>query len=98
MKLNVGDRLIALHILPVEGDITTLRILRDLKGRLSFTEEEHKLLQFKQVPGGQSWTPEAVGDVEILMGPKALSMIAEAFERMNQAKKLTLEMLPTYEK
>jgi len=32
------------------------------------------------------------------MGPKALSMIAEAFERMNQAKKLTLEMLPTYEK
>ena len=42
MELTLVERMALLNILPQQGSITTLRILRDLKGELSFSEEELK--------------------------------------------------------
>ena len=101
MKLNVLDRLILLNILPKEGDIITLRILRDLTGRLSFSEEELALLQFKVSRGPQEkteWKQDVVDDVEILLGPKAENLIVESFEKLDKAKQMRMEFLPVYEK
>ncbi len=47
MTLTVFERLLLLNILPAEGDITALRILRKLRETLSFSEEEHALLKFR---------------------------------------------------
>jgi acetamidase/formamidase len=49
MKLSVYERLILLNILPIEGDIITIRIMRQLRETLSFTEEEYRDLQFKNI-------------------------------------------------
>ena len=41
MQLAVLERLKLLEILPREGDITTIKICRDLREALSFKENEH---------------------------------------------------------
>ena len=42
--LSVKGRLMLLGILPAEGDLTTIRIVRELREGLSFSETEHKQL------------------------------------------------------
>ena len=53
MKLSVKARLLILQVLPDESNITTMRIVRDLKGALSFSEAESKALAFKN---GEDWS------------------------------------------
>ena len=47
MKLTIPERLVLITILPAEGDYTTLKLVRKLKESLSFSEEEHKQLNFR---------------------------------------------------
>ena len=47
MKLTIPERLVLVNILPPEGDYTTLKLVRKLRESLSFTEEEHKQLNFR---------------------------------------------------
>ncbi len=98
MRLNVVDRLILLSILPREGDVITLRVLRDLKSGLSFSEEELAALQFQNTEQGTIWRREADKEIEIGLGQKANQLICDAFRELNDKKGLKLEFLPTYEK
>jgi len=52
MKLRTYERLLLLNVLPREGDLTMIRIVRQLREALSFTEEEHAALNVRQ---GQDW-------------------------------------------
>lgn len=47
MEFDVTDRLMLLDILPREGDYTTLKIVRELRDELSFSEDEHQALKFE---------------------------------------------------
>lgn len=47
MKLTVPERLVLVNILPPEGDYTTLKLVRKLRESLSFSEEEHKQVNFR---------------------------------------------------
>ena len=98
MKLSVADRLIILSVLPQEGDITTLKILRQLKTDLSFSEEEHKLLKFRQEEDKLFFEENIVTDKEIELGEKATDIIANAFKELNNRKRLREEHIPLYEK
>ena len=53
MKLSVKARLLILQVLPDESNITTMRIVRDLQGNLSFSEAESKVLAFRS---GEDWS------------------------------------------
>ena len=97
MELTVGDRLVILSILPIENDITTLRVLQELKKSLSFSEEEHKQLEFKQEEDRVVWNEvEIKKDIEI--GDTAGNIIRSAFRDLNNKKKLREEHIPLYEK
>lgn len=98
MELKVFERLILLNTLPKEGDFLTLKIIRDLKGDLSFSEEEHKALQFKQEDGKMLWQAEADKPKEITIGEKAKEIIRNRLKELNEQKKLKEEHLPIYEK
>ena len=97
MKLSVGDRLILLGVIPREGDFTTLKIIRDMKDELSFTEEEHKKLNFRQDGEMMVWEEE-LEDKEINFGEKATDIIVNAFKKLNEQKKLRIEHMELYEK
>jgi len=98
MKLGVFDRLILLNILPKEGDFTTLKIIRTMRESLSFSEEEHKALQFVQLEQNIQWKQEADKPKDINFGEKATDLIVEALKKLNDDKKLTEQHISLYEK
>ncbi len=110
MKLSIEDRLILMQVLPREGDIISLKIIRDLMAALGFSEAELKDAGFKEagetfkdekgehvVPEGQvHWDKNIEKDVEI--GPKAMKIIVETLEELNKHKRLPIGYIPIYEK
>ena len=102
MEFSVLERIHLLGILPKEGDITTLRIIRDLRDALSFSEDDHKLLKFQSAGEGRIiWDVEglkAVGLKDVPVGEKAQDIILEVLKKLNDGKKLTLDAMSLYER
>jgi hypothetical protein len=98
MLLSVYERLLLLNILPKEGDLTTLKIVRDLKEDLSFSEEEHKALQFKRENGNTMWKENADIGKDISIGEKANDIIVDSLKALNKAKKLQESHIELYER
>ena len=102
MFLSVKERLMLLSIVPAQGDFLTLKIVRKLREELSFSEEEHSLLQFRQdqASGMTRWSDtgekQIVKDVQI--GEKAIDIIADGLKKLNDEKKLTMDTMELYEK
>lgn len=98
MKLEVGERLVLLSILPVEGDFTTLKIVRKLRESMSFSEEEHKALKLKQDGGVFTWEPRPESAKDIHIGEKAKDIIQGSLKKLNDEKKLRDEHFTLYER
>lgn len=102
-KMTVLERLMAMSLLPKEGDYVTWKIIRDLRANLSFSEEEIKALELKLVADkGYEWkiegVPAEILNKEIDFGLKAASLLAESIEALNKDKKLTEQHFSLYEK
>jgi len=97
MELKVFDRLILLNIMPKEGDFTTLKIVRKLREDLSFSEDEHKALEFKQEDGQVQW--KQAGDIpkDVPIGEKASDLIADVLKKLDKEKKLQDQHYRVYE-
>lgn len=98
MELSVGERLVLLSVLPVEGDFVTLKIVRDLRGDLSFSEEELKELGIVQSEGMVQWADGKNTTKDVPIGEKATDIIGDALKKLNEAKILREEHIPLYEK
>lgn len=104
MKLNIAERFALLGVLPQQGNVTTLRIIRELQSRLSFTEEElkHYNIQNQSNPDGSArvtWNPElSEEETDIAIGEAATGVIKERLIRLNAQNQLHFSMLPLYEK
>ena len=100
VSLSFVDRFALLQMLPVEGSVMTIRILRDLKNELGFSEEEVKKSKLKEVPGGVQGDAGMVAKMhkDVPMGEKARDIIRESLEGLEKQKKLKLEFLDLYER
>ena len=96
MQLGVVDRFAILNVLPEHGDFTTLKIVRELREQLSFTEEEHARLDFQQTEDGRTVWRENL-EREYDFGKKAEGIIRDALSRANKQNKLTIDHLNVYE-
>jgi hypothetical protein len=98
VELSVFDRLILLNIMPKEGDFTTLKIVRKLREDLSFSEEEHAVLEFKNDNGSVQW--KQTGDVpkDVPIGEKAADLIADVLKNLDKEKKLKDEHYTLFER
>lgn len=97
MELSVPDRMGLLTILPAQGDITTLRIVRELREALSFSEAEHKELGLVVEGDSVRWDGLNHIDKDIEIGPKATAIITEALVARNAAKALADSHLPLWD-
>lgn len=97
MELTVMDRLILLNILPKEGNITTLKLVRKLREELSFDEEEHKVLNFKEQNGMTVWNRQPEIKKEMEIGEKATDVIVNALKELDKNKKLHEDHLPIWD-
>ena len=93
------DRFVLLNILPAEGDISTIKIVHRLRMELAPTEKEVADYKIEQKESQVIWDDameKKRGAQEKKIGPKAFSIIEEAFEKLNKEKKLTEGHLETY--
>lgn len=104
MELTIAERFVLLNMLPQQGDITTVKIVRQLREALSFSEQEHVDYEIHTEPDGNGraifrWNPSksgAVKDVEIVgVGRK---LVVEALQRMEQEKSLTESHVTLWDK
>jgi len=95
--MTVHQRLLLLGILPEEGNLTTIRIVRELREALSFSESEHEALKFRVEDGRVFWEDDVVGDKDIDIGPKAADVVRDALGELDKAGKLKVEHLPLCE-
>ena len=98
MTLNVLERLLLLNLLPAEGSYTNLKLMRKAKENLSFTEDENKLLNFKQDGDSLRWADNVVPDKEIDIGEIVTQIIVKALKKLNDEEKLKIEQASLYEK
>ena len=98
MILNVPERLTVLSILPKEGSYATLKILRELRMNLSFTEDELKdwgiITDYEK--GVINW--EDNSEAEIPIGEKAMGIIVDELGDLEKKGKLQEGMIDIYEK
>lgn len=86
MKLTIPERLVLVNILPVESDYTTLKLVRKLRESLSFSEEEHKQLNFRN----RFDCPECKAEVYSATPPKCENKDCKMFNQyMKQSNFLT---------
>ena len=98
MELTTLDRLLLLGILPAEGDVTTLRIVRDLQRDLSFSEQEYADLQLVQADGQVTWDRSHDQPKDVSVGLKATNLIVGVLQRLSDDKKLTSQHLALWDK
>lgn len=98
MLLGVSERLGLLNILPKEGNVVTLRILRDFQNELSFTEEEKATIKLVFSDDRITWDDSLVTGKEIDIGDTMKELIVAALKRLDASKRLSMEQLPLYEK
>ncbi len=99
MKLSVLDRVSLLNILPKEGDVTSLRLVRETREDLSFSDAERDELKFKRFPTGHMrWEDDNNITKDIELGDTVTGMIVVALKQLNEKKKLLEEYLDLYER
>jgi len=78
LKLTVLERLLVLRLLPRQGNLTTLRIVRELERELSFSEEEHAALQFvNNENGAVTWKASGDKEKDVELGEVAHRLVLE---------------------
>lgn len=98
MQLTIKERLIALQLMPVESDFTTLRVVRKAREALSFTDAEHAKFGIKVADGRAMWDSDKDVGVEIELGAVATSLLVAALKKLNTDHKLTDDHYSLYEK
>jgi hypothetical protein len=98
MDLTVMDRLLLLNIMPTEGDITTIRIVNQLRGDLSFSEQEHEDFKILNEEGQIKWDQTTAKPKEVEIGGKAHKIIVKALKKISDDGKLTAQYIDVFDK
>jgi hypothetical protein len=98
MELNVKERFIVLGMLPKEANFMTLKLMRTLKEELSFSEEELKVLQFKQESDRLFWDQSIVVMKDVKIGDFMLELLRKEFKKLDSENKLTEDHFSLFEK
>ena len=87
-----------LSVIPRQGDLTTLRIVKYLIKDFGFSEDEFKLLSLETVDGHAKWDASKDFEKEILIGDVALKIIHDAFTELDRKKQLNLQFVELYDR
>jgi hypothetical protein len=104
-RLSLKDRGNLLDLLPREGNIVTLRIIRDLQNKLGFSEAEIADYQITLTEIGTTgrykttWNEKGAKAIKIVkIGPQAEKIIVERLESLSEKKVLPIQWIDLYER
>lgn len=96
-EVSVWERLTLGGALPPTGNLWEMRIVRELRDELGFTEGELADLQFKEENGRARWEPNAVPPKSVEIGPVALGIIRASLpaliKQLHEAEMITIAHL-----
>ena len=97
MELKVTDRILLRQLLPTQGNIITLKIIKDALDILDFTKEEMESLNFIQEGQNLKWAATADLPKEIALSSLAIDIIKKELRTLEEQQKLKLEQLNIYD-
>ena len=97
-KLNIGERLMVMSILPKEGDFVTLRAIRDMVAKIGLSAKDMETYDVTQKEGVTRWNKEGLKLAEIDFEVFELEIITSTLKKLNEDKKLTPQLFDVYEK
>jgi hypothetical protein len=97
MKVAVGERIRLLAMLPDVGSILTLKIVRELRSELSFSEEDHKTFNLQSHEDRITWDDNAP-EKEIEFGEKAMEIVKARLTELNDTEQLTVADVTLWDK
>jgi hypothetical protein len=97
MKVGIRERIRLLNILPEQGNLLTIKIVRQLREALSMSEEEHESAAIKVTDDRITWDPD-YPDKEIVIGAKGKEIIEKRLRELNEKNELTVADLDLWEK
>jgi len=98
MKLSIQERIVALGLLPEQGNFVTLKIVGQLKEALSFGEDEIKGSEIQQQDGQVAWNPSLDPMKEVEIGDVASAILRDALKKLDTESKLTNQHVGLYMK
>ena len=99
-KLSVQNRLSFLGLIDNIGNYTTLKIVRELREELTFSEIEHALLKFQILPNGKGKWLDTVAPREFEFSGIRETILEEVKTKLVNEEKnetLKLDLLTLYE-
>lgn len=98
MELDIMERVMLLNILPMQGNIVTLKLVDELRQTLSFDEADIEAATIMQddETGRVTWEENTVK--EFNLGKKTTEIIVKTLEKMNTDETLTPQHMSLCEK
>ena len=97
MELKALDRILLRQLLPTQGNLVTLKIVKDALDVLDFTKEEMESLNFIQEGQSLKWTTTVDLPKEIALSSLAIDIIKKELRTLEEQQKLKLEQLNIYD-
>jgi len=98
VTLNVSERLHLIPVLPQENNYATLRVIRELIGKLGLSAAEFEEFDVKQEGNKMFWDEKKDTGKEFDFGLTETEIIVAALKEADANKKLLAAHLPLYEK
>lgn len=99
MQLSAIERMMLVHLLMgAEGDVTTLRVVRETIGRVGLNDDELERLNPRQIGSQLHWNTDADKPVEIEIGKPVCKVIVQRLKQASEQKALSFAQLDLYEK
>jgi len=97
MQLTPIERLTLLSLLPREGNLMTMRVVRDLQASLAFSDAEIEEFKARELGDGVIRV-ERNEPREIAISNAGLDLLSDHLRRAEKEGRLTLPMLALYER
>lgn len=104
MKLGIADRFSIMEILPKQGNFITLSIVQDIIKKITITQDDLKKYNIRTIPAPDGMVSyrwdDAEGKIEteIEFTDTEKQIIVDSLRKMDNEKKISLNMIGTYKK
>ena len=97
VELTFGDRLyLLMSVPPQEGNFVTIKTIREIRQKIEFSEEEILKYEIKSEADTVSWKENVEQEYEF--GEVAVGIIMSAFKKIDDDGKVTIQMIPLFDK
>lgn len=100
MLLNITERLLLLTLTrDMEGNVATLKAVRQFQDAAGFSDDEVAVLDFEQVEGRLSWkNGEQIPEKDVEVSVPVAKAVSKLLKALDKAGKLRFEHMSLYEK